>query len=92
MKLVDNRESFSDALLAHVNLCYGIALKLTKDPLDARHLTMDVITQAWHLRDDSQSIARIKSTLLTTLRARYLEHYRHPRSTATIAPPPVLIG
>ena len=78
MKQAEQAETFEQVLLSHVEMCYSVALALTRDPYDARDLTRDVVTWAWHLRDSADGKMGIKVKLLTALRERFLQHYRHP--------------
>lgn len=67
-------------LLSHVEVCYEVALALTRDQNDAQDLVQDVLTQAWlfHCRTKVQVT---KQGLLTELRERFLQDY-HLRSAA----------
>ncbi|MBI5091842.1 MAG: hypothetical protein HZB26_05280 [Candidatus Hydrogenedentes bacterium] len=76
MKQATQVESFERALLAHVEVCYSVALALTRDPYDARDLTRDVVTWAWNRRKSADGNTGIKRKLLTALRARFLQDYR----------------
>lgn len=76
MKQARSVQPFAQVLLAHVDMCYAVALSLTRDPHLARELTLDVVARAWRLRDCVDDSPRIKVKLLTALRERYVEDYR----------------
>lgn len=69
--------SFEQTLLSYVEMCYGVALALTRNPEDARNLTRETLVCVWHLRDRADAQSRIKETLLKVLRERFLQFYRH---------------
>lgn len=69
-------ESFESILSSHVEMCYAVAIALTRDPVTASHLTRDVITSAWHLRRHASQPSAIKQWLLTKLRETFLEQYQ----------------
>lgn len=75
MRKSEPAESFEQILLDHVNMCYSVALALTRDPYDARELTQEVLTWAWHFRDTENSSAGIKMKLLRALRERSRQQY-----------------
>jgi DNA-directed RNA polymerase specialized sigma24 family protein len=78
MKQAEQAESFEQVLLSYVDLCYSVALTMTRDPNNAQDLTRDVVSWAWHLRDKEDAHAEIKMKLLSALRARYIQRYRNP--------------
>ena len=78
MNQAKQAETFEQILLAHTAMCYSVALALTRDPYQARDLTREVVTCAWGLRDTANAKTRIKTKLLTALRGRFIQHYRHP--------------
>ncbi len=75
MRKPDPAESFEQILLDHVGMCYSVALTLTRDAYDARELTQEVVTWAWHLRGTANGTTGIKMKLLTALRERALQQY-----------------
>ena len=78
MKQAELAETFEAVLLSYVDMCYSVAFALTRDPYDARDLARDVVTWAWLLHDSAEGKSGIKMKLLTALRRRFLQHYRHP--------------
>jgi len=74
-------KSFEEVLHGHVEMCYSVALTLTRDPYEAQRLTQGVMTWAWHFVDDSDGEAKIKMKLLTALRTTF----RHERQHASLA-------
>lgn len=69
-------ESFENALSSHIEMCYAVAVALTRDPVTASQLTRDVITSAWHHRQRAAQATSIKKWLLTTLRETFLERFQ----------------
>lgn len=84
MRKMDPAETFEQALLAHVEMCYSVALALTGDAYDAQELTQDVMTWAWYFRDTANGTAGIKMKLLRALREKSRQRYSssHLRSPA----------
>lgn len=70
-----SRATCEQILLSHVETCYSVALQLTRSRVNARRLTRDVMTWAWHLHDDAITQLHFKSALLTQLRTVYLRRY-----------------
>ena len=71
-KLAKQSEVFEQILLSHAEMCYSVALALTRDPDRAQELARHVLTDAWHLRESAEGRAHIKKKLLTGLRQRFL--------------------
>jgi len=72
-------KALEQALLAHVAMCHAVALALTHDNGDAGRLTQEVVAQVWNSHAQQDHDKGIKTELLTTLRERYLNHYREKR-------------
>jgi hypothetical protein len=73
---------FERQLLAHVELCYSVALELTRDFRRAEELSRDTLLWAWQNQWDLSDAAAIKMTLLRELRCRFLNSRHtspHPR-------------
>lgn len=68
-------ETFEQVLLAHVDMCYAVALSLTRDAYDAQELAQDVLNWAWYFRDTANGTAGMKMKLLRALRERSLQPY-----------------
>lgn len=75
-KQAEPAEVFEQVLLSHAEMCYSVALALTRNPERAQELARQVLTGAWHLRDSAQSRDNIKKKLLTALRQRFLQDRR----------------
>ena len=78
MNKVEQAEIFEQVLLSHTEMCYSVALTLTRDPDRAQELARQVLTDAWHLRESAEGRAHIKNKLLTGLRQRFLLDRRKP--------------
>jgi len=86
MKSAGQAESFEQILLSYVDMCYAVALALTRNPYDARDLTREVVTWAWLLRDRADCRRGIKRKLLAALRERFLQNCRHTTFTSRNEP------
>jgi len=76
MKQTIQSDHFGQLLLSHVDMCYSVALALTRNPYDARELSREVLIKAWYLRGNVRAQTSIKMKLLTALREEFLQHYR----------------
>jgi len=81
LKQAKHTETFEQMLFSYVEMCYGVALTLTRDPEDANTLTREVLEWAWHLRNRANATKNIKMTLLMAMRQRFIENYRKPLCT-----------
>ncbi len=72
------QEAFEHVLLSHTEMCYSVALAMTRDPVRAQNLTRNVLTWAWHLRASADREKHIKIKLLIALRKRFLKDYPQP--------------
>ncbi len=70
---MEQAEAFEQVLLAHAEMCYSVALALTRDPEQAQELAGRVLTRAWCLRNSARGRESIKTKLLTALRGKYLK-------------------
>ena len=75
VKQAKRAEAFEQVLLSYAEMCYSVALALTRNPRRAQNLARYVLTWAWHLRDSAHSKKDIKRKLLEVLRERFLQHY-----------------
>jgi len=75
MKQARLAETFEQVLLSHAEMCYSVALALTRNPHRAQDLARHVLTWAWHLRDSADGEKDIKKKLLEVLRERFLQYY-----------------
>lgn len=89
LQLPKHTNTFEQTLLSYVEMCYAVALALTRNPEDARNLTREALLCVWHLRDRADAQKSIKETLLKVLRERFLQYYRH---TPTLENQAVLAG
>ena len=75
MKQTQEADRFEQLLLTYVEMCYSVALALTRNPYDAQDLARAVVIAAWHLRGNAGARTNIKMKLLTALREEFLHHY-----------------
>lgn len=74
----EQMEEFEKTLLSYTAMCYSVALTLTRNPVDARYLTRDVLVETWQLNDYTHDMKNIKTRLLAMLRAKFKEDYCTP--------------
>lgn len=65
---------FEQRLLDHVEMLYGVALKLTHNPWDAERITRVTMLQAWHWRNERNDKRSLKAELLKLLRHTFVGH------------------
>ncbi len=78
----EQKETFEQILFSYVEMCYLVALALTRDPDDARCLTREVLVDTWLLNACVYNKRIIKQKLLTTLRTKFKEGYSPPKCGA----------
>ena len=81
-------DPFEEILLSYTDMCYSVALALTRNPRQAQDLATHVLTRAWLRRHRSDSVKDIKKNLLRELREQFLHHYAGSRRVSE----PRLIG
>ena len=74
-------------LLSHVELCYSVALALTRDPILGQRLARATLLWAWQRQAVSGDLdtGDIKMVLLKELRGRFLRDY-FPLCSGELAP------
>jgi len=75
MKQAEQVEAFEQVLLSYTEMCYSVALALTRNPDRAQDLTRNVLMWAWHLRGSADGEKDIKKKLLIALRKTFLKDY-----------------
>ncbi len=71
-------------MIAHLELLYSVAHKLTKDETTAQQLTEHTLHKALRSPEKAEADQAIKPYLLTTLRNTYIQHYRNAEKKAAI--------
>ena len=79
MKQAEHLEAFEQVLLSHTEMCFSVALALTRNLDQAQDLTRNVLLWAWHLRGSAAADKDIKKKLLIALRKTFLKDYRQSR-------------
>jgi hypothetical protein len=69
-------DDFEQRLLDHVEMLYGVALKLTHNPCDAERITRRTMLCAWHARKPGDGRRQLKAELLKLLRRTFLSQSR----------------
>jgi DNA-directed RNA polymerase specialized sigma24 family protein len=67
-------------LLSHAEMCYSVALSLTRDPERAQDLARQLLTGAWRLRDRAHGRKELKRNLLSAFREKILKDRRAARA------------
>lgn len=67
---------FEELVLQHLDMLYAVALRLTRNPVDAQDLTQNTIVKALRFHDKFQEGTYIKAWLLTILRNTFINEYR----------------
>ena len=75
MKQAEQAEAFEEALISYAEMCYSVALALTRNPDRAQDLARHVLTWAWTLRDSANGKKDIKTKLRIAVRKRFLKDY-----------------
>jgi RNA polymerase sigma-70 factor, ECF subfamily len=75
--LVQERPAeFESLLLKHLDMLYGVALRLTRNPADAQDLTQNTLVKALRFHHKFKKGTYIKAWLLTILRNTFINDYR----------------
>jgi len=69
-------EEFEKMVLEHLNMLYAVALRLTRNAMDAQDLTQNAVVKALRFHDKFQDGTYIKAWLLTILRNTFINEYR----------------
>lgn len=69
-------EAFEKLVLEHMNMLYAVALRLTRNPMDAQDLTQNTVVKALRFHDHFKDGTYIKAWLLTILRNTFINEYR----------------
>jgi len=69
-------EAFEQQVLEHLNMLYAVALRLTRNPIDAQDLTQNTVVKALRFHDRFKAGTYIKAWLLTILRNTFINEYR----------------
>lgn len=75
MNQQEHKQNNEQDMILYTELCYSVALALTRDPEEAKNLALCTLNSTWHLHDRPESRNEIKMKLLTALRARYLTYH-----------------
>ena len=72
----ERSETFEREIVEHMETLYGFALRLTRDPADARDLQQDALVRALRFHDKFKEGTYAKAWLLTILRNIFINEYR----------------
>lgn len=72
----ERSKDFEDQVLEHLDMMYGVALRLTRNPTDAQDLTQNALVKALRFHDKFKEGTYIKAWLLTILRNTFINDYR----------------
>jgi RNA polymerase sigma-70 factor (ECF subfamily) len=73
------RDTFVDEVVAHLDVLYRVALRLTRQPQDAEDLVQETATRALTRRAQYQPGTNLRAWLLTIERSLFVSAYRHAR-------------
>lgn len=82
MKQTKRTEDFESLLLSYVEMCYAVALALTRDPELAQDLARYALAWAWQGRNGVDGKRNIKHKLLMAVRENYLLDHTPDAGTA----------
>lgn len=68
-------KDFERELLGHVEMLYGVALKLTQDPCDAETITRSALQEAWKEQANLNGHGALKAELLKLLRRTFQDRH-----------------
>ena len=75
-RMMGNDPDFERELLSHIELCYSVALALTRNPNRAAELAKETLSWAWQRDAGAWDANSMKMALLSELRDRHLRHDR----------------
>jgi len=69
-------KAFEDLVLEHLDMLYAVALRLTRNAVDAQDLTQNTVVKALRFHARFKDGTYIKAWLLTILRNTFINEYR----------------
>ncbi|HJP35721.1 MAG TPA: sigma-70 family RNA polymerase sigma factor, partial [Gammaproteobacteria bacterium] len=77
-KKTNNRrdEAFDELVLSHMDMMYGVAMRLTRNVTDAQDLVQNTVLKALRFHNRFKEGTYIKAWLLTILRNTFINEYR----------------
>lgn len=72
----ERSKNFEREIVEHMETLYGVALRLTRDPADARDLQQDALVRALRFHYKFKEGTYAKAWLLTILRNTFINDYR----------------
>ena len=73
MKQATHAEVFEQILFSCEEMCYSVALALTGNRNDARHLEREILKWVWNLLDSEDGKIEIKRKLIKVVHNRFLK-------------------
>lgn len=73
---VERSKEFEQLVMEHVDMMYAVALRLTRNPVDAEDLTQNTLVKVLRFHDKFKEGTYIKAWLLTILRNTFINDYR----------------
>jgi RNA polymerase sigma-70 factor, ECF subfamily len=77
-------EDFEKVVVDHLDMLYGVALRLTRNTADAQDLTQNTVVKALRFHDRFEEGTYIKAWLLTILRNTFINEYRRKVRQPTV--------
>jgi RNA polymerase sigma-70 factor, ECF subfamily len=75
-KATERSSDFEGLILEHLDMLYAVALRLTRNPVDAQDLTQNTVVKALRFHSRFAAGTYIKAWLLTILRNTFINEYR----------------
>ncbi len=69
-------DSFEAKALEHLDVLYGAAMRLTRDPAEAEDLVQDALVRAYRFQHHFEAGTNLKAWLLRILTNTFINHYR----------------
>lgn len=76
MAVVKQFDGFEAAVSEHLDLFYGLSLRLTRNAADAQDLLQDALMKAWRFRDRFEQGTYFKAWMITIIRNTFINDYR----------------
>ncbi len=79
MKKSKNEEVFKEAILAHLDALYGLALRMTSQPAEAEDLVQDTYVRALRFHDKFEAGTNLKAWLFKMMVNLFINRYRREK-------------
>jgi len=80
-----NDGMFKEAILAHLDALYGLALRMTSQPAEAEDLVQDTYVRALRFRDKFETGTNLKAWLFKMMVNLFINRYRREKRSRSIS-------